>query len=128
MKSKVLFFYLLMLLAHAAHVFEEAWGRFWIVNRLGLGLFLAVNAALFAIPAALFYGVIKRKRRAFQLSIVYAAFMGLQGIGHNAATIVSGRYYDGFAGGISGIAMLLIAIPLIRHLIKAMPDSRTKPI
>jgi hypothetical protein len=121
MKNKVLFFYLLMLLAHIAHVLEEVWGRFWILNKIGLGVYLAGNAALFAIPIALLYGVMQRKRLAFQLSIVYAAFMGLQGIGHNVATIVSGRYHGGFAGGITGIAMLLISWPLIRQLIKAMP-------
>jgi len=121
MKGKAVFFYLLMLLAHLAHVFEEVWARFWILDKIGLAGFLAINWVLFSIPVTLLHFILSRKRWAFQLGILYAAFMGVQGFGHNIATIVTGRYFDGYAGGFSGIAMIVISWPLVRHLIKEMP-------
>ncbi len=110
--------YFLLLSAHVAHVFEEVWGRFWILDRLGLGWFLAINWLLFCIPLTLFYFVLRNKRWAYNLSIVYAAFMALQGIFHNVATIVTGRYYDGFAGGFTGILLVLFGLPLAYYLWK----------
>jgi hypothetical protein len=125
MKSKAIFFYLLMLLAHIAHVFEEVWAGFWILRRIGLAGFLAVNWVLFSIPLAVLYFILHRKRWAFQIGLVYAGFMGLQGFGHNIATIVTGRYFDGYAGGFSGIAMIIISWPLVHHLRKEMPPANS---
>jgi hypothetical protein len=31
--NKVITFYLLMLVSYVAHVFEEIWGQFWILNK-----------------------------------------------------------------------------------------------
>jgi hypothetical protein len=122
MKSRAVSFYLLMLLAHLAHVFEETRGRFWILRKIGPAAFLAINGALFLIPVVILYFILKRKRWAYQAGLLYAGFMGLQGIGHNIATIVTGRYFDGFAGGFTGIAMILVAVPLIHHLRKEIPS------
>jgi len=47
--------------------------------------------------------------------------MGLQGFGHNIAVIMTGRYFDGYAEGFSGIAMILLAWPLIHALRKELP-------
>lgn len=124
MKSRAVFFYLLMLLAHVAHVFEEIWGRFWILPRIGLAGFLAVNWVLFLVPVAFLFFILNRKRWAYGLGLLYAGFMGLQGLGHNIATIVTGRYFDGFAGGFSGIALFVLAWPLILSLRKEMPGRR----
>lgn len=88
-----------MLVNHVAHDFEEIWGRSWMLNKVGPGLYLSINLGLFCIPVILFYFVLNDKPWAYKLSIAYAAFMALQGIGHNIATITSGKYYDGFAGG-----------------------------
>jgi len=110
-------FFLLMLLAHVAHVFEEVWARFWPMERVfGLGWFLAVNWLLLCFPAAVFYFVLRRKRWAFYLGIAYATIMILNGAVHNVATLVTGRYFDGFAGGFSGIGLILVGPPLIRFL------------
>ena len=76
-KNKVVIFYLLMIINHVAHVFEEVWGRFWILNKVGLGIYLAINLVLFSIPVLLFYFVLNDMRWAYKLSIVYAGFMAL---------------------------------------------------
>ena len=115
-KNKIVIFYLLMLINHMAHVFEEIWGRFWILNKVGLGIYLTINLILFCIPLILFYFVINNKRWAYKLSIVYAGFMVLQGIGHNIATIITGKYFDGFAGGYTGIGFLIIGSAMIYYL------------
>jgi len=119
MKSnKVIVLYLLLLVAHVAHIFEETWGRFWILNHVGLGWYLSLNWVLFCIPVMLFYFVLMHKTWAYRLSIVYAAFMALQGIGHNFMTIITGNYFDGFAGGYTGIGLLIIGPVLIYYLLK----------
>jgi len=110
-----------MLAGHVAHVFEELWGRFWLLTKLGLGRYLAVNWVLLCIPAVLFFFVLNDRRWAYKLSIAYAGFMGLQGIGHNVGTIVTGRYSGGFAGGYSGIGLLVVSLPLMYFLWRGMP-------
>ena len=42
-------------------------------------------------------------------------------VGHNVATLVSGRYYGGFAGGYTGIGLLLIGAAMLYCLWKARP-------
>jgi len=55
--------YLLMLVAHVAHVFEEIWGRFWLMEQFyGEGWFLVLNWVLFCIPVILSYAVLQAKR------------------------------------------------------------------
>ena len=123
-RNRVILLYLLMLVGHVAHVFEEVWGRFWILNKVGLGMYLSINWALFCIPVLLFYFVLNNKRWAYILSILYAGFMGLQGIGHNVAAIITGRYFNGFAGGYTGIALLVISLPMVYFLFKSTPKEK----
>jgi hypothetical protein len=123
--EKVVLLFLLMLVGHVAHVFEETWGRFWLMNAFfGLGWFLIVNWLLFCIPIILFYYVLRERRWAYNMSLLYTGFMILQGVGHNVATIITGRYFDGFAGGYTGIAFLIVGPPLIYCLWKARPPRR----
>ena len=121
--NKVIVFYLFMLIIHVAHVFEEIWGRFWLLNKVGLGLYLTINCLLFCIPVILFYFILMNKRWAYMVSVLYATFMILQGFGHIIATIISGKYFDGFAGGYTGIGLLIIGSALNYHLLKGL---RTK--
>jgi len=122
--SKVILFYLLMLTGHVAHILEEIWGRFWLIDAFfGLGWFLVTNWVLFCIPVVVFYFVLHEKRRAFYLGMIYVGIMTLNGVGHNIATIVTGRYFGGFAGGYTGIGLLLIGPPMIHYLRKEMPTN-----
>ena len=119
-KHKIVICFLLMLIIHVSHLSEEIWGRFWIMNIVGLGFYLIVNCALFCIPVILFYFVLNNYLWAYKLSIIYAAFMVIQGIGHNIGTIITGRYFDGFAGGYSGIGLVVIGSALIYYLLKGI--------
>ncbi|MDP4231480.1 MAG: hypothetical protein Q8916_13865 [Bacteroidota bacterium] len=117
--NKIIILYLMMLVLHVAHVFEETWGRFWLIDRVyGLGWFLFANCVVFCIPVLLFYFVLQHKKWAYRWSIIYSGIMIINGAGHNIATIVTGRYFGGFAGGITGIGFLLIGPPLIHYLRK----------
>jgi len=121
-KNKIIIFYLLLLLFHVAHVFEEAWGHFWIMDSIfGPGRFLALNWLLLCIPFVLFYFTLNEKRWAYILSIVYAGIMILNGIGHNIATLVTGRYFGGFAGGFTGIGLIIIGTILFYYLKSSLP-------
>jgi hypothetical protein len=49
--------------------------------------------------------------------------MILNGVGHNIATIVTGRYFGGFAGGYTGIGLIIIGSAMIYYLLKAFRSS-----
>lgn len=113
--------YLSLLAFHVAHVFEEVWGRFFLMNAVyGLRWYLVGNWILFCIPVIIFYFILLQKPLAFKLGVIYTAIMILNGFGHNIATIVTGRYFDGFAGGFTGIGLVLVGIPLIIFLRRNM--------
>ncbi|MBN1221033.1 MAG: hypothetical protein JXM69_19080 [Anaerolineae bacterium] len=119
--SKIILFYLLMLVGHVAHVLEEVWGRFWLMDSFfGLGWFLVANWVLFCIPVVCFYFVLHQKRWAYYLSIIYAGVMILNGIGHNVATLVTGNYFGGFAGGYTGLGLIVIGLPTTYYLRQAL--------
>ena len=124
-KNKVILFYLLLLVSHVAHVFEEIWGRFWFIDRfLSFGWFLVVNLFLFFIPVAVFYFILQDRRWAYFMGIIYAGIMILNGIGHNGATALTQRYFGGFAGGYSGVFLVLFGAFLIFYLIKGLAADR----
>ena len=105
--------YLSLLAFHVAHVFEEVWGRFFLMNAVyGLGWYLVANWILLCIPLAILYLILLKKPLALKLGAIYTAVMILNGFGHNIATLVTGRYFDGFAGGFTGIGLVLVGIPL----------------
>jgi hypothetical protein len=123
-KNEIVILYLLMLAGHVAHVLEEIWGRFWLMEAVyGMGWFLVLNWVLFCIPMVIFYFVLQEKRWAYYLGMTYAGSMILNGLGHNAATILSGRYFNGFAGGYTGIGFLILGPLLIYHLGKGLPRA-----
>ncbi len=119
--GKIIAFYLLLLFFHVAHVFEEVWGHFWIMDRIGVGWYLLVNWALFGIPLVFFYLILAGRRSGYILGIIYAAFMVLNGLGHNAAVIVTGSYYGGFAGSLSGIGLIIVGVPAAFYLRRGLP-------
>jgi hypothetical protein len=122
-QNKIILYFLLLIAFHFAHVLEEAWGHFWLIDIVhGLGLFFFINWILFFIPLMLLYFVIRGKRPAYYLSIAYALFMVLNGLGHNVATLVTGRYFNGFAGGFSGLGLIIIGVPLAMLLYKNIPQ------
>jgi hypothetical protein len=126
MTSRVAILYLLMLTCQVAHVFEEIWGRFWLLNTFhSLALFLLANWVLFCIPVVFFCFVLE-KRWAYHLSMIYAGIMILNGLGHNVGLVATGRYFDGFAGGYTGIALVLVGPAMIYYLCKEMPTGKPK--
>jgi len=124
--KRIIVLYLSLIFMHVGHVFEEVWGRFWIMNKVGLGLYLFLNLLLFAIPLLLFYHTLSEKRWAIVLSTIYAIFMGMQGIGHTVAVIVTHRYFDGFAGCYTGLVMIVISPFLIFNLLNILRTNKQK--
>jgi hypothetical protein len=121
---KVIPAFLLMLAAHVAHVFEEAWGSFVAISVLGnLGLFLILNWVMICLILLLFWKVLLERRWAYRLGIVYAALMIVNGIVHNVGVIVTGEYSGGFAGSLSGIALIIVGPVLIYRLRSEMPPE-----
>jgi uncharacterized membrane protein len=122
--SRVIFLYLSMLAAHLAHVLEEIWGRFWIMDAVfGERWFLVANWMLFCIPLGILYSLLQGRHWARMLALLYGVVMVLNGAGHLTALLVTGRYYGGFAGAYSGIALALIGVPMVYYLRK----SKSRP-
>lgn len=118
-KSAVPLLFLLLLAVHIAHVFEEVWGRFQPLERIfGLGWFLLLNWIFLAAPMTVFFFILMRRRPAYVLGAIYAALMALNGLGHNIALAVTGRYFGGFAGAVSGVPMIILALLLLWALIE----------
>jgi hypothetical protein len=127
-KNKIILFYLLLVTFHVAHILEETWGRIWMIDKIyGLGLFLFINWVLFCIPLFFFYLFILDKKIGYFLSMAYSLFMVLNGIGHNIATIVTGKYFGGYAGGFSGLGLVIVGIPLSFLLFKNSPKRNRQP-
>ncbi len=125
-KNRIILLYLLLLLAHVAHVFEEVWGRFIAIDVLGsLGRFLVLNWVTFCIPVVFFFFILRQKRWAYYAGMFYAAIMILNGLGHNIMTIATGKYFGGWAGGFTGIALIIIGSFLLHALWKGKPAAIT---
>jgi hypothetical protein len=122
---KIISLYLAMLLAHAAHVFEETWGNFRLVRILGLGKYLFGNWVLYSIPFVILYYLIKGKLWAYYLGFLYAVIMVLNGLGHNVAYILTRKYFGAYAGNFTGIALVLIGIPLAYYIMKEIKVEQT---
>ena len=123
--SRALFVFLL--LAHAAHVGEEAWGRFWLIDAVfGMPAFLVVNALGLVAAGVVFVLAAQGTRGWTRVAIVYAAFMALQGLGHNGALLLTGRYFGGFAGGVTGVALLGFGAPLAYQLNASLSAERAR--
>lgn len=117
--------YLALLTFHFAHVLEEIYGHFWIMDKIfGQPWFMVVNWLLFCIPVAFFYFILIGKRWAYYAGIIYAVAMTLNGLGHNLAVIITGRYYGGFAGNVTGIAFLIAGPMLAYHLRRQLSISK----
>jgi len=111
--------YLSLLLVTIAHIFEEVWGNFWLIDDLfGLGWFLVINWLLLCIPFVILVFILIGKRWAYYVGVLYAGLMVLNGIGHIALTMVTGNYFGGYAGGYTGIGLAIIGIPLAYTLWK----------
>lgn len=116
--------YLGLLVFHAAHILEEVFGRFVVLHKLGLAGFLAANWVLFCVPVVFFYFWLVGRRWARRMSVLYAAFMILNGLGHNVMTLTTGRYFDGYAGGLSGIGLVIAGTVFLRSL---RPEESGEP-
>ncbi|MDE3090517.1 MAG: hypothetical protein KGJ80_14140 [Chloroflexota bacterium] len=74
----------------------------------GLPAFLMVSLILFVIPFVLCILVLLRQRWAYRLSILYAGIMVVNGGRHYATTVITGKYFDGCAGGSTGIGFAIL--------------------
>lgn len=127
MNPKIIPLYLALLLATVAHMFEEVWGQFWLINVFnGLGWYLMANWIILVIPFVIFYYLIQEKPWAYYLGIVYAVLMVLNGLVHIIATLATGNYFGGFAGGLTGIALILIGIPLAYYIWREISNGEIK--
>ncbi len=121
--KRILISYLALLAFHVAHVFEEVWGGFRVMQTIGAGWFLIVNWVLFLIPLVFLYLILTGKRAGYYLSMAYGALMVLNGIGHNIGTIIIGHYPNEFAGAYSGVGLIIFGAAVVYYLRQMIKDK-----
>jgi hypothetical protein len=89
-------------------------------------LHFRLSSGLVERPSLFFYFVLCEKRCAYHLSMIYAGIMILNGLGHNVGLVATGRYFDGFAGAYTGVALVLVGPEMIYYLRKEMPSNQPK--
>ena len=114
--KRIIPLFFIMLGLQVAQVFEQIYGWFWGYQVLGTGLFLLINLAWYFVPLFLLYNLLKPKRWAFILSIVYASVMVVTGLGAFILLLITRDYYGGFAGAFSGLVIAIVGIPLLTEL------------
>jgi hypothetical protein len=119
--SRAVIAFLSLLAFHVAHILEEILGGFVVLRKLGLAPFVAVNWILFCIPLVFFYFWLDGRSWARWASALYAGVMVVNGLGHNLMTLATGRYFDGYAGGFSGIGLAVSGLILTRSLLRKDP-------
>jgi hypothetical protein len=125
--SRAVIAYLSLLTFHVAHILEEVLGGFIVLHKLGLARFAVANWILFLIPMTFFFFWLLGRSWARRMSVLYAGFMILNGLGHNVMTLATGRYVDGYAGGVSGVGMIISGMFLLFYLLRkpSGPPVRT---
>lgn len=119
--------YFTLILLHIAHIFEEIAGKFRGIELLrGLGTFLIVNWLLFSAVIVILYWILQGKRWALYFGLLYAGIMVINGMAHNIATIVTSQYYGGFAGGYTGIGLMIIGGLLFQVLLREIRSKTMK--
>lgn len=125
--SRAVIAYLSLLAFHVAHILEEILGGFIVLHKLGLTRFMVGNWVLFCVPMTFFYCWLLGRPWARRMSVLYAGFMILNGIGHNVMTLATGRYVDGYAGGFSGIGLAVSGMFLLIYLLRKPSGPPARP-
>lgn len=108
--------YLLMIAFHAGLVLEEVFGQSWVLRTMGFRTFLVVNWAILCIPIGLFYYVLKLRRWAITLSMIYAGAMIALSLGLIVVFIGTRWYFGGAAGIFAGAGVVVVGIFLLLSL------------
>lgn len=117
MKYRLVLSYILMLLVHQAHIYEEILGHYFLIGYMGDQLYLIGNWLLFSIPLGLLYLVIRwDKKWVYYLSIIYVVMMMFQGIEHILMSFVDDSLFVVYSGEITGLAIYIVGIPLVYYL------------
>jgi hypothetical protein len=114
--KRIIPLYFLMLGLQVALVFEQIYSLFWGLQVLGMGVFLLINLLWYIVPLFLLFYLLRLKRWAFILSIVYASIMVVTGLTSFILLLITRNYYGGFAGAFSGAALAAVGIPLLTEL------------
>ncbi|MFH2035919.1 MAG: hypothetical protein ABIJ45_05910 [Candidatus Zixiibacteriota bacterium] len=124
--NNIIIWYLLLLIAYQAHLFEEIVGDFAAISVLGsVTNFLIVNLLIFCIFVFTLYHLIAQKRWAYKLAIFLAIGMTLNGIGHNVAYWFNISPFGGpLAGEYSGLALIIIGPILAVYLKRGLGNFR----
>ena len=125
-ENKVIFWYLLLLIAYQAHLFEEIVGNFAAIKVLGgMTNFLLVNLLIFSVFIFTLYHLINKKKWAYKLAIILAIGMTINGFGHNVAYWFNISPSGGsVAGQYTGIAFIIIGPVLVYHLKNILTNSK----
>ena len=98
-----------MLALRAGHLYEEITQSFFMVPVLGMALFLTLNLILIGLIIWVLVGLYAAKRWGFYGALTWAAIEFANGIAHNVAPLIPCLSRLNWAGGATGLALLVIS-------------------
>ena len=125
-KKSILLFATLLFL-QVIHILEEIFGNAWFIEDIygGLRNFVLIMIILFIIPLLIFYFVVKNKKLAYPLSLIYASIMILNGLTHIIETLIFKKYFNGSAGLFTGIFFVIVGQMLIYYFKKEYETKKS---
>mgnify|MGYP001590909522 CR=1 FL=1 len=125
-KKSILLFATLLFL-QVMHILEEIFGNAWFIEDMygGLRNFVLVMVMGFIISLFIFYFVVKNKKLAYPLSLVYASIVILDGLIHIIETLVLKKYFNGSAGLFTGIFFVIVGPMLIYYFKKEYETKKS---
>lgn len=107
--------YIVLLVLHALHIFEEVYGSAWFISQWykTLPVFLLIQVVLWLLAVGIFI-LATQKRAALWLVQGYALIMVIDGMEHIVQQFLRG-YWNGSAGLITGLLMIPTGVFLLVH-------------
>ena len=75
-----------------------------------------MNWILFLIPLGFLYLILTGQRAGYYLGMVYAMVLLLNGLYHNLMVLLTVNYFNGVAGSVSGLGLIVFSPLVIYYL------------
>jgi len=117
-RRKLIAWFVLQVLAQVAHIIEELLGRMFVIDIIGVPVYLVLTCLMTGFIVLAFVECLKGKRWAYRIMIVYSLVMIVNGIGHNLAPYLIGDRLGSLAGEYTGLVLIVLSPIFLVQLIK----------
>lgn len=107
-ENNFIMWYALLLAIHFIHIVEEILGNAKFITSFygGVWNFFIINLVLWFIPLVFLYFLKKKVIYAYYFFLIYGTIMIVDGVSHIVEFLVTGIYFNGVAGVLTGIILI----------------------